>query len=748
MADIGLSQECNSSCIMCTSIRSADLASAKQEKPPLQEILGKIDRLQNPDHIALTGGEPTLREDLFEILDHVFDRFPDIEVALLTNGRRLAYKDYCRRLVESGLKKFIIPIHAHEAELHDFITRSEGSFKQTLKGLKNLSEFDVNIEVRVIIHGINYPFLAEIARLIKKEVSRVDRVVLLYFDAIGSGAINKERLFVKMEWVVPYLQKAIDELEGYNVQVYHFPSCVLGEEYRKYSVGKTVEDARITFGEDCEQCSIKAECSGVWKTYEKKFGMGEFKAVRHEMQIAKKRNKRVVLVWPLNMSYSPSISILYQSKMLERAGYDVSVVFSNLLFSKDNLNAPREFLDDPERAMRKVVFEVAKLEPDFVVVDSWREHSGFLIRFTGLFKESRPDVKLIVTGHNPTFIPEEVLELMPQIDYLVRDEAEFTIVELIDRLSKGENVSQVKGVSFLKDKRACHTEKRIMLPELDTIPFIDYENVVGNIPNRHELRSSRGCVGKCSFCSLPKMGEGIRFHSTDYMLKQIKHLKDLYDFDYVHFIDELFLCKPEHSRKLAEGIGESFSGLKWGAMLRSDLIRREIIEIMGRNGFNNTVLGVESVSPKVLEFLNKSQNPAKYISEIPKAIEIVAENVRTLELGMIVGTPVETREDLLQLGEFAKEVKAKYESKLDKLKFAIGGLVVYPGTRVFEDVKAGKLRIERTKRAHSRLEEYLYDGHKEVMWVAPQDYSFINSNFESQEEFERLVNETIRRWGN
>jgi len=278
MVDLSIGQICNNSCIMCTTIRSKD-RSAKQLMVPLEELKKMIDSLKEPEYIAITGGEPTIRDDLFEIIKYIKNKFPKTETKLLTNARMLSYTKYCERLAQSGLDTFIIPIHAHEPGLHDFITRSRGSFDQTMQGIGNISQFNIHLEIRVVVHGLNYPFLPETAELIKKETERAS-VVFLYFDIIGSAYLNKERLIVPMTTVAPYLETAADTLKDRNTGIYHFPLCILKKKYRNIAKGRTVEDRRIIFVAECERCKKKDDCCGIWKTYNKMQGDSEFYAIK------------------------------------------------------------------------------------------------------------------------------------------------------------------------------------------------------------------------------------------------------------------------------------------------------------------------------------------------------------------------------------------------------------------------------------------------------------------------------------
>jgi len=278
MTDVNTGQICNSSCIMCTTIRNED-KKVKQTTISKEDIIAMIDSDKNQEYFAITGGEPTIRDDLLEIIDHIKKKYPDKEIKLLTNGRRLFYQGYSRKIASSGVDKIIIPLHAHEATLHDFISRADGSFEQTIKGIHNISKYNVPIEIRVVIHGINYPFIPEIAELINNELGNVS-VVFLYFDIIGSAYLNREKLVVPMTKVAGYLEKGIDTLRDKEVSLYHFPLCTINKKYRKHAKGKTVEDRRIIFVKECNSCKEKDKCCGIWKTYNKIQGNEEFKAIR------------------------------------------------------------------------------------------------------------------------------------------------------------------------------------------------------------------------------------------------------------------------------------------------------------------------------------------------------------------------------------------------------------------------------------------------------------------------------------
>ncbi len=100
-----------------------------------KRILDKAWALGIP-HIIFTGGEPTLREDLPELVAHA-EQNGQI-TGLNTNARRLADLAFVERLVSSGLDHVQITLELSQADIHDEMVCSKGAFQQTVKGIRNV----------------------------------------------------------------------------------------------------------------------------------------------------------------------------------------------------------------------------------------------------------------------------------------------------------------------------------------------------------------------------------------------------------------------------------------------------------------------------------------------------------------------------------------------------------------------------------------------------------------------------------
>jgi radical SAM protein with 4Fe4S-binding SPASM domain len=133
--DLALTYRCNNDCSHCYNARPRDF----QELTTGQwtKVLDKLWAIGIP-HIVFTGGEPTLRNDLPQLIAHA-EKNGQI-TGINTNGRRLSDRTYVEQLVEAGLDHVQITLESAEPSIHDEMVKSHGAWKQTVAGIQNVLE--------------------------------------------------------------------------------------------------------------------------------------------------------------------------------------------------------------------------------------------------------------------------------------------------------------------------------------------------------------------------------------------------------------------------------------------------------------------------------------------------------------------------------------------------------------------------------------------------------------------------------
>jgi radical SAM protein with 4Fe4S-binding SPASM domain len=173
--DLALTYRCNNDCSHCYNVQhpshSNQLPGSKPTPVELptqhwERIIDIAWELGIP-HIIFTGGEPTLREDLPDLIAHA-EKNGQI-TGLNTNARRLSDPKYVDRLVEAGLDHVQITIESGLSEVHDQMVGAKGAFAQTVRGLKNVLASPLYVMtnttmLRTNVHTIpaTLDFLAEV----------------------------------------------------------------------------------------------------------------------------------------------------------------------------------------------------------------------------------------------------------------------------------------------------------------------------------------------------------------------------------------------------------------------------------------------------------------------------------------------------------------------------------------------------------------------------------------------------------
>lgn len=156
--DLALTYRCQNSCGHCYN-EERDV-----EELDLDRWLKVIDRLWDIGipHIVFTGGEPTLFHHLRELIARS-EKHGQI-TGLITNGRKLREKGYLGDLVVAGLDHVQVTVLSHRASLHDSITRSEGSWEETVEGIKTALGEEVYLSTNTTIMRANAEDVEETMR--------------------------------------------------------------------------------------------------------------------------------------------------------------------------------------------------------------------------------------------------------------------------------------------------------------------------------------------------------------------------------------------------------------------------------------------------------------------------------------------------------------------------------------------------------------------------------------------------------
>lgn len=151
-----------------------------QCKEVVNSLTAFCEKLGANPHIAFTGGDPLLRSDFFEILEHARSR--GVIVSILGNPFHLDERTL-KRLKAIGIRGYQISIDGMR-ETHDYL-RKPGSFDASVKALKDLKSHGIRTVVMFTISKVNAKDLIPVMRLVDK--LKVDAFAFARVCGFGNG---------------------------------------------------------------------------------------------------------------------------------------------------------------------------------------------------------------------------------------------------------------------------------------------------------------------------------------------------------------------------------------------------------------------------------------------------------------------------------------------------------------------------------------------------------------------------------
>lgn len=280
--DISLWNKCDNRCLMCTNTVYFSRHPASEYSPAsrMKKLGGKTKG--GTGYAVINGGEPSLNPRFLDFVSRLRKTLAGKPVTLLSNGRRFRDESFARKFSALARPPFTVavPVHSSDPALHDRITGAKNSFFDAEKGLDNLfALFRGEIEIRVVLHGLNASSLAGTLSWLRRKFGRYPRwhVTVIHFEIEGKAKKNLKKLSLTLSAAGRLLGKAAGEIKKLKTpRLYHYPLCVLPAKLRKYSVVSLPENMRV-YPEKCSLCRSKNDCPGLMKSYYAVYGSRELK---------------------------------------------------------------------------------------------------------------------------------------------------------------------------------------------------------------------------------------------------------------------------------------------------------------------------------------------------------------------------------------------------------------------------------------------------------------------------------------
>ena len=284
-----------------------------------------------------------------------------------------------------------------------------------------------------------------------------------------------------------------------------------------------------------------------------------------------------------------------------------------------------------------------------------------IIELVQFIRQYNEKAKIVVGGPFISNLPkmtdsstlQQLFKYMGSDIYVISNEGEQTLVNLIDALKNGGDLDKVANLAYHEDGKYLFTDSSIESNDLED-NLIDYSLFPGeDFGEFLTLRTAKSCPFSCSFCGFPQRAGKYKYLNIDLVEEELNAIRNIGGVTTLTFIDDTFNVPKERFRSMLRLMINNNYGFKWNSFYRSDHGDQETIELMAKAGCEGVFLGVESGSDAQLERMNKTSRRKDYLQAIRAFREV---GVKT-HANFVVGFPGETLDTYQETIDLIEEVR-------------------------------------------------------------------------------------------
>jgi heme b synthase len=181
-------RNCNLACVHCRASATMGPHSDELDTTESLRLLDQIAEVGKPI-IILTGGEPLLRDDIYEIARYGTDI--GLRMVMAVNGT-LVDAGVAQKLAESGIQRLSVSLDGAAPESHDTFRKVEGAFAGTLRGIEFLKEAGLEFQINTTITKTNLAEIPQIQKLAEQVGAVAHHIFLLVPTGRGKYLVESE----------------------------------------------------------------------------------------------------------------------------------------------------------------------------------------------------------------------------------------------------------------------------------------------------------------------------------------------------------------------------------------------------------------------------------------------------------------------------------------------------------------------------------------------------------------------------
>ncbi len=312
----------------------------------------------------------------------------------------------------------------------------------------------------------------------------------------------------------------------------------------------------------------------------------------------------------------------------------------------------------PARISLNQVLPLAR-EYDLVVLHTSTPSFASDVKVAEALRDVSPNLKVGFVGARVAVQPDESLKASAAVDFVARNEFDFTVKEV----AEGKPFGEIDGLSYRNAAGGIvHNRERAILEDMDQLPFVtevykqnlkieDY--FIGYLKHPYlSLYTGRGCKSRCTFCLWPQTvgGHRYRVRSVAHVIEEIRLAKHYFpQVKEFFFDDDTFTDNLPRAEAIARELGKL--GVTWSCNAKAN-VPRDTLKVLRDNGLRLLLVGYESGNQQILHNIKKGM----LIDVARRFTKDCHELGITIHGTFILGLPGETKATIQETIRFATEI--------------------------------------------------------------------------------------------
>ena len=299
------------------------------------------------------------------------------------------------------------------------------------------------------------------------------------------------------------------------------------------------------------------------------------------------------------------------------------------------------------------------------------------VKIAEALKQVNPKLQIGLVGAHVAVNPEPTVLASDAIDYVARNEFDYTIAEL----AEGKPYAETDGISYKVDGKVVHNPERAMIMNMDALPSVidvykrdlvieDY--FIGYLKHPYvSFYTGRGCKSRCTFCLWPQTigGHKYRTRSPEVVAEEVARIqKEMPQVKEIFFDDDTFTDDRPRAEETARLLGKL--GVTWSCNAKAN-VPYETLKIMRDNGLRLLLVGFESGSQRILLNIKKGM----HVDFARRFMKDCHKLGITVHGTFIMGLPGENHDTIKETIDFAKEINPH--------TIQVSLAAAYPGTFLY-----------------------------------------------------------------